>query len=409
MGREAATVMQRCDVLGSISEEPDMLTRPFASDSMRRAHESVASWMREAGMDVRTDNIGNLRGRYSGIPGSKATLLLGSHLDSVRDAGRYDGPLGVLVAIAAVQALHDGGVRLPFAIEIVGFADEEGLRYGTMYLGSRALAGTFDEGELDRTDAEGMTMAEAVQAFGGDPHRISQDRWHGDELLGYCEVHIEQGPVLEARGLPLGVVSAIAGQSRFQLTFTGEAAHAGTTPMDLRRDALVAAAVFVQAVESSAEGQAGLVATVGQLTVQPGAANVVPGEVTLSLDVRHAYDAERLLATERLLHVASEIAKQRSIGLTTKRVSENATVPSSPRLTSLLEQAAQDAGHPAIRLASGAGHDAVEMAGLTEIAMIFVRCKGGISHNPAESVTEADVAVAIDVLRRFLDLLAAER
>jgi allantoate deiminase len=399
--------MQRCDLLGSISEEPDRLTRPFASDAMRRAHEQVTAWMREAGMVVSRDNIGNLRGRYEGAKGTNRTLLIGSHLDSVRDAGKYDGPLGVLVGIAAVQRLHDRGERPPFAVEVVAFADEEGLRYGTTYLGSRALAGMFDAADLDRTDAAGVSMAEAIHLFGGDPGRVADDRWNGGDLLGYIEVHIEQGPVLETRGLPVGVVSAIAGQSRYQVTFTGEAAHAGTTPMDHRKDALVAASVFVQAVEATAGDQDGLVATVGQLTVQPGAANVVPGKATLSLDIRHADDAERLLATKRLIDAAGEIAKHRGIAVTTTDISENATVRSSPRLTSMVTQAAQV--HPAIQLASGAGHDAVVMAGLTEIAMLFVRCKGGISHNPAESVTEEDVAVAIDVLSRFLNLLVAER
>jgi allantoate deiminase len=408
MDRAASVVMQRCRVLGSISEEPDRLTRPFASDGMRRANERVGEWMREAGMAVSRDNIGNLRGRYEGVGSANRTLLIGSHLDSVRDGGKYDGPLGVLVGIAAVHALHDRGARLPFAIEVVGFADEEGLRYGTSYLGSRALAGTFDAADLNRTDAAGVSMAEAIRAFGGDPQRIAQDRWNGADLLGYIEVHIEQGPVLEARGLPVGVVSAIAGQSRFQMTFTGEAAHAGTTPMDRRKDALVAASTFVEVVDIHARFQEGLVATVGQLTVQPGAANVVPGEVTLSLDIRHAHDAERLVAAERMIDLASDIAKHRSIALTTTRMIENATVPSSPRLTSMLMQGAQDRGHEAIQLACGAGHDAVVMAGLTEIAMLFVRCKGGVSHNPAESVAEDDVAVAIDVLGRFLELLAAE-
>jgi allantoate deiminase len=298
-------------------------------------------------------------------------------------------------------------VRLPFAIEVVGFADEEGLRYGTTYLGSRALAGTFDEAELDRADARGVTMAEAILAFGGDPNRIADDRWSGGTLLGYCEVHIEQGPVLEARDLPVGLVSAIAGQSRHSLTFTGVAAHAGTTPMGSRKDALAAAAVFVQAVEAYAGSHEGLVATVGQLIVQPGAANVVPGEVTLTLDIRHAVDADRILASERLLDDAARIATRRSIAVTTTQVSDNASVACSPRLTSSLSQAVRDLGHPAIQLASGAGHDAVVMAGLTEIAMLFVRCKGGISHHPDESVAEADVAVAIGVLGRFLDLLAA--
>jgi allantoate deiminase len=400
--------MERCDQLGACSDEPDRLTRPFASSAMRQAQNHVASWMRGAGMAaIRQDNIGNLRGRYQGASPAGSTLLLGSHLDSVRGAGKYDGPLGVIVALAAVQRLHDSGSRLPFAIEVVGFADEEGLRYSTPYLGSRALAGTFDVADLERADAQGVTMEDAIREFGGNPARLTDDRWDGGDLLGYVEVHIEQGPVLEKRGLPVGVVSAIAGQSRYHLTFTGEAAHAGTTPMDRRKDALVAASVFVQAVEGHAASQDGLVATVGQLTVQPGAANVVPGEVSLSLDVRHANDAERLLAAERLLDVAGQIAKHRGIAVTAAPVSDNPAVSCSGRLTALLSQAIQESGHAPLQLASGAGHDAVVMAGLTDVAMLFVRCKGGISHNPAESVTEDDVAVAIDVLSKFLELLAA--
>jgi len=300
-------------------------------------------------------------------------------------------------------------VRLPFAIEVVGFADEEGLRYGTTYLGSRALAGTFETSDMRRIDSDGVTMEEAIRAFGGDPGSIAKDRTREGDLVGYCEVHIEQGPVLDAKGLPVGIVSSIAGQSRHQLTFAGEAAHAGTTPMNHRKDALVAASVFVQAVADYAESQAGLVATVGQLTVQPGAANVVPGEVTLSLDVRHAEDAIRLRASKVLIDVAGKIAHHRGIAFTTTQVSENGTVQCSPHLTSLVAGAAKDLGHPAIQLASGAGHDAVEMAAVTDVAMLFVRCKAGISHNPAESVDEADVAVAIDVLGKFLELLAAER
>src|SRR5258708_30041867 len=247
--------------------------------------------MAEAGMAVSRDNAGNLPGRYEGGEGATETLLVGSHLDTVRDAGRYDGPLGVLAGIAAVQGLHDRGVRLPFAVEVVAFADEEGLRYGTTYLGSRALAGTFDPADLERVDAGGVTMAEAIRAFGGDPGRIAADRWSGGDLLGYVEVHIEQGPVLEARGLPVSVVSAIAGQSRYQLTFIGEAAHAGTTPMQGRKDALVAASVFVHAVADFAESDPGLVATVGQLNALPGAAVVVPGPGAPNPDVPHAHDA----------------------------------------------------------------------------------------------------------------------
>src|SRR6267378_30749 len=304
----AATAMKRLDILGSISDEPNRLTREFAGEAMRRANDQVEAWMREAGMVVRHDNIGNLRGRYEADAAGAPVLILGSHLDSVRDAGKYDGPLGVVVAIAAVQRLHDAGRHLPFAIEVIAFADEEGLRYGSTYLGSRAVAGTFESRDVERTDSAGVTMAEAIRAFGGDPDRISDDRWGGD-LLGYCEVHIEQGPVLEARALPVGVVSAIAGQSRFEIEFTGVAGHAGTVPMDRRRDALAGASELVLAVEAAAATQDGLVATVGKLEVEPGVANVIPGRATLSLDVRHADDGTRVEVTQAMLALTRDIAK----------------------------------------------------------------------------------------------------
>jgi allantoate deiminase len=406
---DAAEVMQRCDVLGACSEEPGRLTRPFASPAMQQVHKHVTSWMRQAGMTVRKDNVGNLLGRYEGRDGNRSTLILGSHLDSVRDAGKYDGPLGVMVAIAAVQRLHDSGSRLPFAIEVVGFAAEEGLRYGVPYLGSRALAGVFEESDLKRKDAQGVAMADAIRTFGGDPNRLGEDRWRGGILVGYAEVHIEQGPVLEARNLSVGVVFAINGQSRNRLTFTGEAAHAGTTPMDRRKDALTAAAEFVLAVEAEAREIDGLVATVGQLAVGPGVTNVVPGEAVLSLDVRHADDGVRLKHASHLLRRATDIAARRGVSLETETVASTQSVPCSPGLASLFTTAVEEVGHPAIHLGSGAGHDAAVMAGITEMAMLFVRCKGGISHNPAESVTEEDVDVAIDVLGKFVELVAAKR
>ena len=408
MGRDAATVMQRCDVLGTCSEDQGRLTRPFASDAMRRAHDYVFTWMREAGLTVRRDSVGNVLGRYEAATAQSRTLFLGSHLDSVRDAGKYDGPLGVLVALAAVQRLNESGSRLPFAIEVVAFADEEGLRYGTSYLGSRALAGAFDPADLDRVDAKGITMAQAIRDFGGDPRGLADDRWNSGRPLGYCEVHIEQGPALEARNLPVGVVSTITGFSRWGLTFTGEAAHAGTMPMDRRRDALAAAAEFVLAVEAEARATAGLVATVGQLAVSPGAPNVVPGGVVLSLDLRHHDDAVRVEHLQRLLQIAQHVAKRRGLSVASQVIDQEDSVPCSPRLTALLAEAAQELGHLALQLPSGAGHDAVIMARLTDVAMLFVRCKGGSSHNPAESVTEDDVAVAIDVLSHFLELLAKQ-
>jgi allantoate deiminase len=400
--------MARCDILGAISEEPDRLTRPFAGEAMRLAHEQVMAWMREGGMTVRRDNVGNLRGRYEGAASGGPTMLLGSHLDSVRDAGKYDGPLGVVVAIAAVHRLHDAGRRLPFAMEVIAFADEEGMRFSSTYIGSRALAGTFDTADLERTDDGGATMAEAIHAFGGDPARIGEDAWREGKPLGYCEVHIEQGPVLESRGLPVGIVSAIAGQARYRITFTGEAGHAGTVPMRARRDALAAAAELVLAVEADAGSHDGLVATVGQLTVQPGAANVIPGEVILTLDIRHPDDKVRLERTRHLLERAQEIAARRNVRVASILLGENPSVPCAPRLTTLLARAVEELSVPVLHLASGAGHDVVPMSALTDVGMLFVRCKGGISHNPAESVEAADVAVAIEVLNRFLELLAEE-
>jgi allantoate deiminase len=399
----AATVIERCDILAACTEEPGRITRPFASDAMRCAHEHVSGWMRKAGMTVRLDNIGNLRGRYEGT--GAGTFLLGSHLDSVRDAGRYDGPLGVMVAIASVQRLHDAGTRLPFALEVMAFADEEGLRFGSTYLGSRAVAGKLGDEELGRTDEAGIGMAQAIREFGGDPTKLGDDRWSGDRPLGYVEVHIEQGPVLESLGLPVGVVTAIAGQDRMRITFSGVAGHAGTVPMDQRRDALVVAAMFVVAVEQEARLRPGLVATVGRLLVEPGASNVIPGRVELTLDVRHADDQVRLGAARRMIDDAHALAEERGLMVDVHPMSERAAVACSPRITLLLRQAIGDG---AVDVASGAGHDGVYMSEITDIGMLFVRCKGGVSHNPAESVTTEDVGVAIEVLGRFLELLAEQ-
>jgi len=402
----ADTVMQRCDALAGFSEEPGRLTRRFASAALREANAAVAGWMRAAGMAVRQDEVGNLIGRYEAAQAGARTLLLGSHLDSVVDAGRYDGPLGVLVALVCVQRLFDTGRRLPFALELYGFADEEGVRFHTAYLGSQAVAGTLDPATLHLTDADGITVAQAIRTVGGDPGGIAQSRRRGDDLLGYVEVHIEQGPVLESRGLPIGVVSAIAGQSRFAISFAGVAGHAGTVPMDLRQDALCAAAEFVLAAEGLARDTPGLVATVGQIAARPGASNVIPGLVTLSLDVRHQDDALREAALGRLRQRAEQIAGTRRVTMEWQTVQASRALRCDPALAGLLARAVESLGYAAISLPSGAGHDGVALSALTPIAMLFVRCKGGISHNPAESVTTEDVSVAIDVLGRFLELVA---
>jgi allantoate deiminase len=396
----AATVLQRCDALAAFSEEDGRLTRRFATAPLRAAGEAVAEWMRAAGMAVRRDAIGNVVGRLDG--GGPRTMLLGSHLDSVRDAGRYDGPLGILVAIACAQRLRDEGTTLPFALEIYAFADEEGARYGTAYLGSGVVAGRFDPAVLDRRDADGIAMAEAIAAFGGDVAALATARRDPADLLGYVEVHIEQGPVLEAEGVAVGVVDAIDGQTRAAVTFTGAAGHAGTVPMKLRRDALTAAAEWILAVEALARDTVGLVATVGEARVEPGAGNVIPGRAALSLDVRHADDTAREAAIAELHARADTIAATRDVALEWEIVQATPAVACSPTLAGALAAAARARGHRELRLTSGAGHDAAVMAALAPVAMLFVRCAGGISHNPAEAVAHADVAAAIEVVDRFL-------
>jgi len=314
--------------------------------------------------------------------------------------------LGVLVALACVERLSAAGGGVPFAIEVLGFADEEGVRYGTAYLGSSVVAGAFDPAALGRRDADGIAMADAIRAFGGEPEGLTAARRDPAGVIGYCEVHIEQGPVLEAEDLPVAVASRIAGQTRAQLTFEGVAGHAGTVPMSLRRDALCAASECVVTVEADARAEDGLVATVGELTAEPGASNVIPGRAVLSLDLRHGEDAARAAARERLRERATAIGAARGVDVDWSIVQETSAVACSAGLTALLAEAVAAAGHRVVRLSSGAGHDAAVMAEIAPVAMLLVRCEGGISHNPAEAVRLADVAAAIDVTSRFLELLA---
>jgi allantoate deiminase len=314
-----------------------------------------------------------------------------------------------MIALACVERLHQQKKRLPFAIEVLAFADEEGLRYRTAYLGSKVFTGTLDLNVLHWHDSDSISLEDAIRTFGGDPDHLLVNKRRPDDLLGYCEVHIEQGPVLEARDLPIGVVSAISGQSRIAVTFTGQAGHAGTVPISMRRDALCAAAEFVLAVEHFAQGEPGLVATVGQLIVQPGASNVIPGQVTLSLDVRHQDEEIRTQAQRLLQEQAHAIGLVRQLSVVWDVIQEHPTVDCSPQFMRLLARAVEAEGYDLLELPSGAGHDGVSLSELTQIAMLFVRCKGGISHNPAESVTSADIAAAIQVMQRFIALLAHTR
>jgi allantoate deiminase len=331
-------------------------------------------------------------------------LAIGSHIDTVPDAGKYDGVLGVLLGMAAVEAL--GGRRLPFGVDVLAFGDEEGVRYGVPYLGSLAVSGRFDRRLLERFDASGITMAEAFRAFGLDPARLADAAYPPGRLLGYLEAHIEQGPVLETLGAAVGVVSAIAGQSRIWAELRGKAGHAGTLPMEHRLDALAAAAELVLEVEQLARSVSDLRATVGTLTVAPGAVNVVPGSARLSIDVRHARDDVRMAALAELRTRAATLAGRRGVEFRVAQEEHHPAVPADPVLSDLLAEAVARAGHIPYRLASGAGHDAAVMAAVAPMAMLFLRSPGGVSHHPDERVLPEDVAIALDVIVHDLDLLA---
>jgi allantoate deiminase len=371
---------------------------------MHDCHREIAAWMTALGVEVRIDAAGNLRGFYAGAESKAPRLLLGSHLDTVPNAGAFDGVLGVVLAVALLEALD--GRQLPYGIEIVGFSEEEGVRFGTPFIGSRALTGRLDKKLLSRKDPRGISVRTAIEEFGLNPQEIPLAAL-GDGILGYVEFHIEQGPVLEALKLPLGVVDAIAGQSRLEFTFVGRANHAGTTPMHLRYDAIAGAAEWITAVEREANKVPGLVATVGAIEAQPGATNVIAGEARLTLDVRHGLDQVRTRAVENLIREGDEIAKRRGLSIRQNIVLSQSAVVMDPFLIHEIEQAIREAGCEPHHVVSGAGHDAMILAEKVPAAMIFLRTPGGISHDPAESVAIEDVAKAIECGLHLLDQLSS--
>jgi len=401
----AREVIAWCRRLAESSEEPGFTTRSFLSEPVRGVHAQLSGWMQRLGMVVHVDAAGNLRGVLPAAANGSKRLFIGSHLDTVPRAGAFDGILGVVMGIALVERL--GAKRLPYAVEVVGFSDEEGVRFGVPFIGSRALAGSLSAEALERRDASGRTVADAIRAFGLDPNNLAAARAEAD-ALGYLEFHIEQGPVLDQLGLPLGIVTAIAGQSRVNLVFTGDANHAGTTPMNARRDALAGAAEWIGAVEQLAQNTPGLVATVGRIDAHPGATNVIAGTCRASLDVRHADDGTRATSVKRLIESAREIARRRSLEITSEPQLDQGSVPMNPALVGMLERSVARAGHAVHRMTSGAGHDAMVVAAHMPATMLFVRSPGGISHHPSESVTEGDVEAALTVGLGFLDELSRE-
>jgi allantoate deiminase len=399
----ARRIWDRCEALARLSEMNGGLTRVFLSEEQRLANELVLGWMRDAGMAARLDAIGNCVGRYEGDRPGLPCLMLGSHLDTVRDAGKYDGMLGVVAAIECVASLHARGVRLPFAVEVVGFADEEGVRFNATLLGSRAVAGTFKPESLAATDRDGVTMAQALERFGLNPAAIPRAARRRSEVLAYAELHIEQGPVLEAEGLAVGVVTAISGATRYAVEIEGLAGHAGTVPMTLRQDALAAAAECVLEVERVARRTRDLVGTVGRLEALPGAVNVVPGRAKLTLDVRSPHDTVREEAVMDILGAFAAIGERRRVRITATRTHEGRTAPCAPWLMQQMAEAVAAEGLAVRELASGAGHDGMAMIELADIAMLFVRCEKGISHNPAEAITLADAETGARVFLRFIE------
>ncbi|KFI07228.1 allantoate amidohydrolase [Massilia sp. BSC265] len=396
-------VMDWAETLGAISDSLDGLTCAYMTPAHGRTASQLRDWMIEAGMDAHIDAVGNVVGRYAAAQPEAKTLMTGSHYDTVRNGGKYDGRLGILLPVALVRHLYLRGERLPFHLEVVGFAEEEGVRFRSTFLGSSAITGRFDPLLLDQQDSEGVSMREALGAAGHDSAAIPASARDPASLLGFVEVHIEQGPVLLERGLPVGVVTAIAGSSRYLVELTGVASHAGTTPMGMRRDAAAAAAEIVLLVEGRCSGRGSLVGTVGQLEVPSGSVNVIPGRCRLSLDIRAATDEERLAAVDDILAGVKQICARRGIEEKLWKLVEADAAPCSPRLMERLGAAIEAAGLPRFDLLSGAGHDAMEIANITEVAMLFTRCgNGGISHNPLETMTADDAEVAGEVLLTFL-------
>lgn len=400
-----ATIMEWAEEIGAWSEDEGALTCTYMTDAHRRTADQIAHLMREAGMHAHIDAVGNVVGRYLSTDPQAKTLMTGSHYDTVRNGGKYDGREGILLPIAIVRHLHEKGETLPFHFEIIAFSEEEGVRFKSTFLGSNAIIGQFDLNLLNLTDRDGVSMRDVLTQAGHDVTTIPQIARDPSDLLGYVEVHIEQGPVLLNRDLPVGIVTSIAGSSRYLVNLKGVASHAGTTPMSMRKDAAAAAAEIILYVEQrcSQDQHASLVGTVGQLQVPNGSTNVIPGACTLSLDIRAARDDVRDAAVEDVLRKIEEICQRRSVDANVEKTVSAPAAPCAGWLMQQLAAATERAGVKPFELASGAGHDAMTIARMTDVAMLFTRCgNGGISHNPLETMTADDAEVSAQILLDFL-------
>ncbi|MCP3870046.1 MAG: allantoate amidohydrolase [Gammaproteobacteria bacterium] len=404
----AARILERINFLAGHSETPSGLTRRYLTPEHAAANQTVAQWMKEAGMAVETDSVGNVIGRYEGLRPELGSILVGSHLDSVPDGGRFDGTLGVITAIECVRQLYQTGRKLRHSVEIIGFGDEEGARFHTAFLGSRGFIGDLDPEVLKICDDKGTSLAQAMGQFQLDPTQINQNPKVPGDIACYLELHIEQGPVLQHHDLPVGIVSAIYGQTRAKIQLTGQTEHAGTVPMAVRRDALAGAAQTVLEIEAicNSYSDVGVLGTVGQIIPHPGASNVIAGSCSLTLDLRAPDDDNRQRVLETIEKRLEKLASQRGLQSSLTVVYNNEAVQCTPRLTKLISEAVSTLGVQPLSLGSGAGHDAVIMSSITDVGMIFVRCRDGISHSPDEFVSVEDLEAGFRLLQTTLELVS---
>ncbi|KAA9345528.1 allantoate amidohydrolase [Adhaeribacter soli] len=403
-------ILSRLNQLAAITEEPGQISRTFGSEAFMKGSQLVKEWMEAAGLQTRTDNIGNVRGRLEPAPHSKRTFVIGSHIDTVQNAGKFDGPLGVLLGLDLLENLSTIKPELPFNLELIAFSDEEGVRFHTTYLGSKVVAGSFEETALTKKDAAGITLNEAIKTLGGDPEKLKHDAIPSEVWVGYFEVHIEQGPVLYELNIPVAIVTSISGQNRIEITLKGMAGHAGTVPMPMRRDALCGASDFILKTEEYArKHKESLVATVGKLAIPNQASNVIPGVVNFTLDIRSANETTLKIAEKDLRTLAEELCRIRNLELSWELVQQTEPVTCNPKLNDLLSEAITEAGYAETKLVSGAGHDAVPISKVAPVSMLFVRCYEGISHNPLENAEPKDIAAALRVSENFLHKLLQEQ
>ena len=407
--QRAEKIMQRINTLALISDDDNCINRIFGTNAFIKGRDTIFEWMNDAGLQTTIDNISNVRGKLLSDNANAKTLVIASHYDTVINAGKFDGPLGVLMGLDLLEQIIQAKIKLPFHVELIAFSDEEGVRFHTTYLGSKVVAGLFDKNVLNKKDENGITLQDVIQKLNRRTNQLDKDAIAKNNWLGYFEIHIEQGPVLYEKNIPIAVVNGIAGQQRLEIVFKGMAGHAGTVPMNMRSDALCAASEFILELEQFAlEHKKNLVATVGKLNIINAASNVIPGEVVFSLDIRSADENVLSAAYKQIEIICCDVCKKRKIKFEWNLIQESKPILCSKEMNKLLSSSIKKSGYEVIELVSGAGHDAVAISEVSPVAMLFVRCFKGISHNPLENVELNDLAAAIKVSDNFIQELITQ-